>query len=331
MTDYGMKAIYPKLLAVGIKKKDIKAYLPDWWEDSIANTEAGFQESLWLIANTFHIDFKTLLLSISKDSVPEYRLPHHQFKHSANLDQERLKPAVAVAMLAAKLTLRSFQTPLEDLSKLNAQIIRQQLLEEGNSWIDFKVLVRYCWRIGVPVIFTKNIPTPKMDGLALMHNHRPVIVLTKNDKHGVLVFHLAHELGHIILGHTENDGMIIDRSIVKDNIDDVEKQANDFALELLTGKSDKKYSAEKGISPRALAESVLFEARESKIDPLHIILNYGYSSNNFAFAKQVLSILVKNLNLSNTDQEAAQEEYIKNVDLNNIIDDEVIRRIIGVK
>lgn len=308
----------------------VKTYLPDWWEDSIATTEEGFQESLWLIANTFHIDFKTLNLSISGDSNPQYRLPNHQFKYSVNLDQDKLKPAVAVAMLAAKITLNSFEKPLADLSSLSAESIREKLLSDGNQWIDFKVLVQYCWSIGIPVIFIKEIPSPKMDGLALSQNDRPVIVLTKNDDYGVLVFHLAHELGHIILGHIKENGMMIDKKIVKDEEDDLEIEANAFALELLTGKANKKYTAGK-ISPKALAESVLNKAKEESIDPLHIILNYGYSNNNFAFAKQVLQLLVKKLEIVQTDQNVAQQFFIDNIDLDSINDDEVIRRIIGAE
>ena len=208
---YSMKPVYQKLSKIGLKKGMVKTYLPDWWDDSIATTEVGFQESLWLIANTFHIDFKTLNLSISGDSNPQYRLPNHKFKHSVNLDQDKLKPAVAVAMLAAKITLNTFEKPLADLSSLSAESIRERLLSDGNQWIDFKVLVQYCWNIGIPVIFIKEIPSPKMDGLALLRNDRPVIVLTKNDDYGVLVFHLAHELGHIILGHVKENGMMIDK------------------------------------------------------------------------------------------------------------------------
>lgn len=326
-----MKPVYQKLSKMGFRKNDVQTYLPDWWEDSIATTESGFQESLWLIANTFHIDFKTLNLSITEDSLPQYRLPHHQFKHSINLDQAKLKPAVSIAMLAAKLTLSAFDKPIIDLPLLSADSIRKHLLSCGNQWIDFKVLVQYCWEIGVPVIFIKKIPSPKMDGLALLKDDRPVIILTKNDNYGVLVFHLAHELGHIVLGHVRDNGMMIDKKIDKDGVNDLEIQANAFALELLTGKANKKYDAEKGISPKSLAESVINTAKEQYIDPLHIILNYAYSSNNFPFARKVLKILVEKLEINQTDQEVAQQAFINNVDLDNIIDDEIIRRIIGVE
>ena len=99
-------------------------------------------------------------------------------------------------------------------------------------------------------------------------------------------------------------------------------------MELLTGKANKKYTAGK-ISPKVLAESTLNKAKEDNIDPLHIILNYGYSNNSFAFAKQVLQLLVKKLEITQTDQDVAQQFFIDNIDLDSINDDEVIRRIIG--
>ena len=52
-----------------------------------------------------------------------------------------------------------------------------------------------------------------MQGLALQRADRPTIILTSNRGNGWLVFDLAHELGHIILEHVNNDTWVVDKEI----------------------------------------------------------------------------------------------------------------------
>ena len=54
----------------------------------------------------------------------------------------------------------------------------------------------------------------------------------------VPLFILAHELGHIALGHIEEDGVLIDESMDHNVQDQEEADANAFAIELLTGDKD---------------------------------------------------------------------------------------------
>lgn len=171
-----------------------------------------------------------------------------------------------------------------------------------------------------------------MDGLALKIQDRPVIVLTKKEKYGFLAFHLAHELGHIILGHLNQNTMIVDEKISANDIEteNFEQEADEFALELLTGDKDSKFSTDKSYSQmNRLCQSIIKLANEHNIDPLHITLNYGHSNNNFPLARKLLSLLIKQLDIKKTDIDNAYEYYIQNVNLDNFNDEEVILNIIG--
>lgn len=334
MTTITMKDIYQKLSLIGLKKKKVNECMPDWWLENsaeITKTEAGVQETLWRIANNFSIDFGSLIESFSeKDKEPKFIFGNHFFKHSKNLNETELQPAVSVAIFIAKNTIRAYEKPLVDLNGLTALSIREQLLQNA-KWVNFETLLNYTWSLGIPVIFSNNIPPKKMDGLALKIQDRPVIILTKGRPHGYLVFDLAHELGHIVLGHLNQNKIIIDEKISANSteVETFEQQADEFALELLTDGKNTKFVTKKNYSPIGLSQAILKKAKEYNIDPLHIVLNYGHSSGQFPLANQVLSYLVTQLGLDKTDQQIAYEYYLNNIGLDNFDDEEVILNIIG--
>lgn len=328
MTKNAMQPLYKKLIKLGFGKTHIKKYLPDWWSDDIADTPSGLQEATLIISRTFGLDFASLWQSLQGDSLPEFRLDKHQFKHSKNLHRNKLQPAVATAMLSADLTLSAFGQPL-DLSLKSAKDIREHLLK-NHRWIGFKSLADFCWSIGIPVIYLANIPTPKMDGLAFIKHKRPIIVLTKKNKYGALVFDLAHELGHILLDHIQEEQIILDEKIDKYNDNDLEQQANAFALQLLTGNPNAKFTISKPYSAQGLAQAMIAKGTESKIDPFHIALNYAYTNQQFPLAQNAIKIMANKLNFQYTDQQIAQSLYLNYVDTDSLNDDEIIKYMIGV-
>lgn len=146
MTTFTMKDIYHKLSLIGLTKTDVNQLMPDWWlenSDEIIKTESGFQETLWYIANNHTIDFAGLLESFSNNNqTPKFIFGNHLFKHSKNLNETKLQPAVSVAMFIAKNTMKVYEKPLADLNGLTALSIREQLLQNA-KWVDFEALLNY--------------------------------------------------------------------------------------------------------------------------------------------------------------------------------------------
>ncbi|MFB6349930.1 ImmA/IrrE family metallo-endopeptidase [Moraxella sp. ZJ142] len=329
MPKNNMQLIYKKLIALGFSKNQIKKQLPDWWCDEIATTPAGLQQAELITARTFGLEFSSLHDSLQDDSLPKFRVSQHQFKHSKNLQKDRLQPAVATAMFAADITLSAFDQPVGNLPKTAMQV-RQTVLT-NHQWVDFYALADFCWSVGIPVIHLANLPTPKMDGLAFIKQNRPVIVLTKKNKHGALVFDLAHELGHILLGHVQEKQIILDKKIDKTDDSDLEQQADAFALELLTGDPKAQFATSKSYSPQGLAQAMIAKGLEMQIDPLHMVLNYAYVNQKFALAQTALKIMTKKLVNQQTDQQIAQSLYLHYVDMQSIDDDEIVKYLIGVE
>lgn len=108
-----------------------------------------------------------------------------------------------------------------------------------------------------------------------------------------IAFYIAHELGHITLGHLTQKPMVVDleRDDLPNN-DQEEADADRFALELLTGVSrptvlpkDRRYSA------RELARTALQAAPDLRIEPGTIALCFGFSTNDWATANAAMPFI----------------------------------------
>ncbi len=321
-----MQTLYAKLQTLGFPKTTVKNLLPEWWSDDIAKTPAGFQEASLILSKYLSIRYSSLV----GDAEPSFIFPSHKFKHARNIQEKDLSKAVALSSLAGRLTLEAYEANVLNLKEISAKNIRETLLARNVPWVDFNTLLDYCWEIGIPVIFIKNLPSPKMQGLALQLHGKPVIILTSNHQHGYLVFHLAHELGHIVLGHVTNEEWVIDKTITEANDDNQEVAANQFALEILTGKSDAAYRSEYRLYPNTLAASALSVGRENKIDPMHIVLNYGYTNNCMSIASAACKSLAKSLNIRESDSDIAKSTFMQYVDVDSLDDEKALRHLIGM-
>lgn len=317
---FDMKNLYKKIIGLGFKKKEIKTILPEWWNDNIAKTQTGFLEAAALLSKSLSINFNSLI----SDEDAYFDLPLTNFKSRSNIQSSDLNAAVALSTVAAKATLRGFSADKKYL-ELTAKDVRQTLLSRGNRWIDFRTLVEYCWEIGIPVLHLSLKNHKKMQGLAIEINERPVIILTSNLKYGYLVFDLAHELGHILAGHTK-DSLIIDEQISPSDIDQKEKEANDIALEILTG-SASSFST-KIRDYNQIANTCILTGKERNIDPAHLALNIGHSMGNWALANTVLKMIKQKLNIGANDPDICKEAMLERLDFDAMGDFEHPMRMI---
>lgn len=310
-----MKPLYDKLRGLGFTKPFIQSMLPEWWDDRIAETRAGYIESALTLSKLFNIDLKSLL--DNDNTQLQYKIPLPNFKATKNKEYQELLNAVSLSTTAARACLRSFQSELK-IDNITATSIRKILIEDrGNKWIDFRTLLEYIWEIGIPVLFLK-LPDriKKMQGLAIAINNRPVIILTSRKDYGYLAFDLAHELGHILCGHISKENIIIDEKIDQNSTLDKEAEANQFALELLTGKKDTCYHTNhtdyKHIS--LLVHSCISYGKQNNIDPSHILLNIAYHTHKWAVANSWLKELKKKLSIKESDYDICRKVMFERLD-----------------
>jgi hypothetical protein len=125
-------------------------------------------------------------------------------------------------------------------------------------------------------------------------------VPSRREKHAAwLLFILAHELGHIALGHIPENGVLLDDRVEESSRDSEERDANAFAITLLTGRPDKKYVAsDRWLNAHELAEASKKTGRQQMVDPGHVALNYAHSMGKefFPVGRAALNLLEPNAN-----------------------------------
>ena len=273
-----MNILYRRLRAVGLTKPYVrKMILPEWWDDAAAENPAGFAEALTFLSRHLGLDLTTLRDSSRPVAFRDFG--DCKFKKSKNATNDDLALARAMATRAAQIAnaaVTGAPQPLPD----SATQIRREILGSGEPWVSFANLIDYCWSLGIPVIHMSCCPRAKQpDGLCAKVKGRPVIVLCRKATLSAwLLFILAHELGHIALGHIADDGVLIDESMEHNVVDQEEAEANEFAIELLTGHA-KSHFHTSGSSPNAhqLADTAMQTGKQMRIDPGHIVLNYAHT------------------------------------------------------
>lgn len=319
VTSPHMKRLYSKLKTVGYNPQYIQSLLPNWWNDEIIETPAGLQQVSMILGQTFSVRAETLW---SEDADPVFNLPQgFRFKHRDNVKTGDLSIACAVAYSLARIVLKVYPPKSRPEFYLDASALRKQLLI-GKKWLAFEDLLTHCLNIGIPVIHLQHLPSKakKMAGLAFEQNGCPVIVLTQKKPHGFMLFDLAHELGHISLGHVTTEHSIIDKKIDAEADDEAERAANRFALELLTGDPECKIvPVGRNLNANELVNAARLFGEKNQVDPLHIILNYGYSTKHWGAAQLAINEITRD---TPSDQAVLQSLLQQTLNLEELSEDD---------
>ncbi|WP_199203014.1 ImmA/IrrE family metallo-endopeptidase [Paraburkholderia madseniana] len=283
-----MQSLYSRLSQQGLKKSFVKSLLPDWWEDEIARDPSGLLQAQLILARSLNFDLASL-----RDTAATVRFQsaHRKFKHSKAVDKDSIRLSAEYATGMAKLAVQAMSTeyvsPPSDPTQLRANILK------GRPQVDLDALLDFCFASGIPVLHIGSLPGKKMDAVAVKQNGRAAIVLSRNAAPAYLLFHLAHEIGHIALGHLgDADGTLIDAELKAAGGGDAdEREADSFAIYLLNGSNVKYTSNSRYLDAQALAYGAARLGAEKRIDPGHIVLNYGFAANNFPLANRALSFL----------------------------------------
>jgi Zn-dependent peptidase ImmA (M78 family) len=288
-----MNDLYQRLRRIGFDAKFLKrTVLPDWWEDSLAAVPANRAMAETAIARHLGLELPKLRNSTMELALPS--LPTACLKRNKNIQLSDVRPAILVAQHAAELAATNLDDVPPFAGRLSANEVRKQVLKTAPA-VDLSSLVDFCWKHGVAVIHLKALPehTKKIDGMALFCGTTPVIVLASaKDSPPWLAFHLAHELGHILLGHVkQGTGPWVDGSIDAVVEDQSEKEADEFACEVLTGQKRFGFNPTYGMTAPKLAAAAERYSEKHGIAPGVVALFYGRSADRMGPAQLALKKL----------------------------------------
>lgn len=306
--------------------------LPSWWDDQIASSPDGMWELVLGIAKSLSLDAAAL----SKGELfPKGAVANISYKRNALVNPQDFQASTLIASSISNAIISSIKVPYQTLPK-NVWELNEEIRAIGKGSIDFDALLNYCWRKGVPVISLSNLPfgLKKMDGAALKVGDRPVIILAKkNNSKSWLSFILAHELGHIALGHLENNSSIVDIALQQESTfdsdntgDSMELEADKFALNILGGPLAQETQERWGDFDSAitLATNARAAANLLGCSAGHLILRYAFRTKRWPEAASALKFLREDFD--------AQKEIVKSMasgiafdDLSNDVQDLIFR------
>lgn len=276
-----MRSLLRRLGEAGFPERFVRdVALPDWWDDEAAGNGSGYTHALMLVSRHLGVD----LASMQDEARPvglNLSAPC-KFKKRADKGEDDLVVVRAMAAQVARLAAAATEEAARPLPA-SAADVRQQILGEGHPWVSFGVLLDHCWSVGVPVVHLSRFPkgARRPDGMSALVGGRPAIILSARRKSPAwTLFVLAHELGHVALGHVSAGGLLIDEKVADDeeDADAEERAANDFASTLLTGKPRPAYrTADRWPNAGRLAELARVTGRRDRIDPGHVALNYAHT------------------------------------------------------
>ena len=162
--------------------------------------------------------------------------------------------------------------------------------------------ITLCAAFGIPVAHLTAFPAG-IKGMAAMTTSvgaRGAIFTARKPTHPAQVsVYIAHELGHIALGHVRDgrsivEALTLDPEETDDGVppDEEEVAADRFAFELLTGQPVLQVQgpSDKGTA-RELVEKAVSTGRTLRIDPGLIILCFGRATHRWPLAGAALKML----------------------------------------
>jgi hypothetical protein len=281
-----IQSLLTRLGSAGVPAGFARIALPAWWDDEMAQSESGLQQAQMYLARAFHIDLASLVQSNGSVLFQEAQ---RKFKLSRNVAQSDVSVSAHFATAMANLALTGY-TIEQSLVPRDPVALRTDILKT-QPCVNLPALLAWCSKASIPVLHIHKLPGKKMTGLVVREGGRFAIVLSKKGSPSHLLFHLAHELGHIANLHLQGNGFVVDEKIGGADAGDAdEKEADAYAIRLLNGR-EVTYGpgATSAIrSGASLYRAALAKASQERIDVGHIILNYGNTQQTHALANMAI-------------------------------------------
>ena len=325
MTTATAKTLYKAVSELGLSRAQVRRLLPPWWDPDLERDRGGAAELAVHLSRRLSLDLKALL---EGRLAPKGAVARLAFKHRTNVDPASLSAASFIASSLCQAVLAALPSKYVPLPSNPAQMA-ELARRSTQGPLGFDALLNLCWDHGVPVIPLPNLPVGvrKMDGAALQVGNRPAIVIAKKkSSRAWLSFILAHELGHIVLGHIQPGSGIVDISLQETSTystdsssDQQETDADRFALETMGGETVENEIArwDATATPVELAVIARKAANTLGIEAGHFILRHAFTTKRWPEAIMALRFLSEDF-----DPEAALlAQFKRRLDMDRVADD----------
>lgn len=272
------------LKEAGLSTAIIEAAWPDWWCDEAEASPSARAELKFSLARKLGLDPRSLL----DEGEPSFVWRDEAKFKGLNAEDEKQRAAIeSFGISIAQNIIAATPASRFSLVGQSAQTIRQSILAY-QPFVSLTDLIATCWAIGVPVIYLRLFPlsAKRMCAMSVQVGDRFAILLGKDAEYPApIAYYLAHELGHIARGHLSDQSSVIDLGDpleTRERWDDEEIEADQFALELLTGRAKPVIKTEtKRYTADQLSAHLREISKEYAIEPGTLALCFGHSTDDW--------------------------------------------------
>lgn len=286
------RALRVELRRAGIANAAVDAAWPQWWSSDAESSLSATAELTFTVARHLGLSPEALLEGearfVWRDETKFKRLTA-----AASGEEQALSSfGCAVARTAVAGAEAGDTTPT-----YSALAIREAILA-GAPFVHAEALLAFAWGVGVPVIQLRLFPlaAKRMHAMTAAVGGRAAVLLARNSSYlAPTTFTLAHEIGHLMLGHLAGAAAVVDFEDPldsPDSDDDEEAAADRFALELLTGEPEPVVLTNiEHFTATQLAAAVELEGPNLAIEPGVLAMCAGHSTKGWEKVYGALKII----------------------------------------
>ena len=284
------ESLKTELRAAGLSRAAVEAAWPEWWSDKADASVSARTELRLSVARNLGLAPKALI----GERVDFVWRDRARFKH---LRAEVDAPLAALNSFGVSVgrSLIEATDAKGDLVGLSASRLRALLSPMGPP--NLRSLLALCWAVGVPVAHLKVWPLAQkaMHAMVVGQHGRHAVLFSREASYPAMVaFTLAHEIGHIALGHVPADDMLVDAEdpAATADHDEEEVAADRYALEVLLGSPDPDIRINfESFNSVELADAVLRVGPSHGIDPGTLALAVAHRRNAWPVAMAAMRII----------------------------------------
>lgn len=279
-----------ELSQAGVANAAINAVWPEWWSAEAKDSLSATTELIYTVARRLGLSPRALF-----DGSPQF-LWHDSTKFK-NLGTTNAREQAILASFGTAVGRCALSATSPGVSVItDPESVRNTILDQAR-FVDLPQLLTFCWQARIPVIQLRVFPLQqkRMQAMTVKVNDRYAILLGyESEYYARVAYILAHEIGHILLGHLEHSDSLLDMDdpLGADSLDDEEVDADRAAFILLTGRENPQVLANlQSYNARQVAKAAEARADQERTAPGVLALLLGHSTGNWQQSIGALKII----------------------------------------
>src|SRR5262249_30089163 len=257
------------------------AVWPEWWSAEAESSSSATAELTYTVARRLGLSPRALF-----DGSPQFLwVDTTKFKNLGTTTEREQAILASYGTAVGRCALGAI-SPVVFPPIIHAQTVRDIILRQAR-FVDLPELLIFCWQTGIPVIQLRVFPLPqkRMQAMTVKVKGRYAILLGyESEYYARMAYILAHEMGHILLGHLEQDESLLDMDdpLRAEDLDTEEVEAGRAAFVLLTGRDDPQILADtQSYRATQVAQQATEVGNRERIDPGILALCLGHATGKW--------------------------------------------------